>query len=426
MARTDGIPQVKAMRARLQLLALLLTVYTLEFIALQNRHSLAFLLGVAALLVVRRVAIAAVLAIGVLLGGQILWLSIGNGPRISRTVIGNQLRIVRLLPLAVSGVFMPKEEAFARTHRVFTGLVWLLPVALAAAVTPVLPGYASLTLWVLTAVMFVLNATTRDSVSGRTIAARVLLKPTAHNDPLFARPDYIRAVRSAAIDVQFGDLDPAESVLSRLRAEPGAELGAALLAAELLAARGDYDRALRVAYPAPDPADDRRCTEARHATDSARAAKLLMLLTEKDPALAKRAVPLAQRHLAALAPNPFAAQVDRTGRILFALEAGDLRVARRLNRICMARARTPLALADALCTQARIDARQVQPEKAVKRLDEAAKLAPWYPRVATVRQLVGADAAAVIPQQLSAAAETDASHVFAEPWSVSGSLPEES
>ncbi len=426
MARTDGLPQIKATRARLQLMALFVAVYTLDFVALRDRHSLAFLLGVAALLVLRRVTIVAVLAIGALLDGQILWLSIGNGPRLSRAVIGRQLRIVRLLPLAVSGTFMPKEESFARTHRIFTGLVWLLPVALAGVVAPMLPGYASLTLLVLTAVMFVINATARDSESGRTVAARVLLRPTMHNDPLFARRDYIRARRSACIDVHFGDLGPAEAVLTQLRAEPGAELGAASLAAELLTARGDYDRALRVAYPEPDPADNPAGTEARHATDSARAAKLLMLLAEKDPGLAPKAVPLAQRHIAALAPNRFAAQVDRTGRVLFALHSGDLRAAQRANRICMARARTPLALADALCTQARIDMQRGRMEKAIKRLDEAARLASWYPRIATVRQLVGAQAAAAIAQPLIESTEMDASHVFAEPWSVSGSLPEES
>ena len=408
------------------MMAFFLAVYTLEFVALQQRHTLEFLLGNAALLAVRRVAIAAVLAIGVLLRGQFLWLSIGNGPRISRTVIGNQLRIVRLLPLAVSGLFMPKEEGFARSHRIFTGLVWLLPAALAGAVAPMLPGYAGLTLLVLTAVIFVVNATTRDSVSGRTIAARVLLRPTVHNDPLFARRDYMRAMRSAGIDVGFGDLGPAEAVLARLRAEPGAELGAASLAAELLAARGDYDGALRVRYPEADPADAQALTMARHAADSARAAKLLMLLAEKDPALAPKAVPLARRHIAALAANPFGAQVDRMGRVLFALHAGNLRVARRLNRICMARARTPLVLADALCTQARIDVQRDRADKAVKRLDEAARLAPWYPRVATVRQLVSADAAAAMQQPVIEATETDASHVFAEPWSVSVSLPEES
>src|SRR6185437_12856666 len=179
VARTDGLPQIKATRARLQLMALFVAVYTLDFVALRDRHSLAFLLGVAALLVVRRATIVAVLAIGALLGGQILWLSIGNGPRLSRAVI------VRLLRLAVSGTFMPKEESFARTHRIFTGLVWLLPVALAGVVAPMLPGYASLTLLVLTAVMFVINATARDSESGRTVAARVLLRATMHNDPLF-------------------------------------------------------------------------------------------------------------------------------------------------------------------------------------------------------------------------------------------------
>jgi tetratricopeptide (TPR) repeat protein len=214
-------------------------------------------------------------------------------------------------------------------------------------------------------------------------------------------------------------------VLEQLRAEPGGEFGAATLATELLAARGDYDAALRVAFPELPSAAAQAAAEARHATDSARAAKLLMLVAEKDPSLAAKAVPLAQRHIAAMARNSLAAQADRTGRALFALQTGDLPAAQRESRICLARARTPLALADALCTQARIEAQRGRVEKVVKRLDEAEKFAPWYPRVATVRQLVSAGTAAAVPQPLIVSAETDTAHVFAEPWSVAAPASDE-
>ena len=425
MAGSSTLPQFRLIQARMRMAAFAVAAYFLEIGAFQQRRTADFLLGFGMLLAVRRVTAALALAVGAALGGQFLWLDIGLGPRLSRSVIGNQVRVVRLLPIVVGGMFMPKEQSFARTQRIFIGAVFLLPIVLAALLAPVLPAYAGLTLVVLTAVLLVLTATTRDAASGRTVVARVFVKPTELNDPYIADPHLVLAGRSACIDVQFGDLGPAQAALGQLRAEPGGEFGAAVLATELLAARGDYDAALRVAFPELPPAAAQAAAEARHATDSARAAKLLMLVAEKDPSLAAKAVPLAQRHIAAMARNGLAAQADRTGRALFALQAGDLPSAQRESRICLARARTPLALADALCTQARIDAQRGHGEKAAKRLDEAEKFAPWYPRVATVRQLVSADAATALPQPVIGSARTDTAHVFAEPWSVAPPAPDE-
>lgn len=421
MAKGDTFPRFKTPgRARLRGLLVLAPFFVLEFTALSGSRSdgAEFFLGSALWFATRIVAIALTLVVGAALGGRFVWFSIGIGPRLSRRVVGNHVLVVCPLPIAVGGLLVPKEESFARTHRIFTGSL-LLPLALAGAVVPLVHGYAALTLAVMPVCIFIVAATSRDPGSGRSIAARVFVRPTEHNEPLFTRPDRIRAARSACLDVQFGDLDQAEAVLAQLRGEPDAEFGAAMLAVELFAARGDFDSALRVRFPEPGAAEAEALTEARRAADSARAAKLLMLVAEKDPALAAKAVPLAQQHIAAIARTRRAPQADRTGRALYALQAGDLETARRLNRAFAARARTPLAIADALCTQARIEALRGRPKQAAKALAEAAKFAPWYPRVATVRQMAGAGSAVPLPQPTLASAETDTSHVFAEPWSIS-------
>lgn len=413
-------------RARARSLIFFVPLVTLELMALSGPPARAgqFALGVAFWLGVIVLSTALTLTLGVALGARVIWLSIGFGPRLSRRVIGNHVRVVRLLPIMVGGGMLPGKR-FALVWRVFTGSYLALPVVFTAVAAALLPGWSALSMAVFTALFFVLTATGRDPSSGRMTVSRVLIAPGSHTDPGLARADRISAA-AAAIDVQFGDFAQAESALTRLRAEPDTELSVALLTVELRSARGEYDSALRVPFPKPDPADAPKLTEMQAAMNSARSAKLMLLAAERDPQLAAKALSMAGSHLRSVAASRMALQQDRMGRALLALSNGDVRTAARANRVCMARARTPLALADALCTRARIEAAQGHVKKAVKRLDEAARLAPWYPRVVTVRQIVGAQTATIMRQPLPAVAGTDTAHVFSEPWSVTAPAPEES
>jgi hypothetical protein len=79
----------------------------------------------------------------------------------------------------------------------------------------------------------------------------------------------------------------------------------------------------------------------------------------------------------------------------------------------------PLATADVLCDQARLESLRGNPAKAARALDRAARFAPWYPRITVVRQIVGAGAAAAIIGLPVTDSTSDTAHVFAEPWSVS-------
>lgn len=428
MARTGASPHNRqAMaRARARSLILFVPLITLEFAALSGPPARAdqFLLGVALWMAAIILSTALTLALGVALGARVIWLVIGIGPRLSRRVVGDHVRVVRALPIAVGGGVLPRKRT-ALVWRLFAGSYLTLPVLLTAIGASLLHGWSALSMAVMAAVFLVLTATGRDPASGRLIISRVFIAPAKHTDPGLTRADRISAA-AAAIDAQFGDFAQAEAALTRLRAEPDAELSVALLTVELLAARGEYDRALRVPFPQPDPADAPKLAEAQAAMNSARSAKLMLLAAERDPQLVTKALSMADSHLRSVAVSRMAPQSDRMGRALLALSNGDVRTAARASRVCMARARTPLALADALCTRARIDAVRGHVKKAAKRLDEAARLAPWYPRVMTVRQIVGAESATIMQQPLPTAAGTNTTHIFAEPWSVVGTTPEDS
>jgi hypothetical protein len=427
MARRGAHPQDRqaVIRARVRSLILLVPLITLEFVTLSGPPSRAgqLALGVAFWFAVVVLSTALTLTLGVALRARVIWLSIGFGPRLSRRVIGNHVRVVRLLPITIGGGVLPTKR-FALVWRIFTGSYLVLPVVFTAVAAMLLPGWTALSMVVFTALFLILTATSRDSASGRMIVSRVVIAPKKQTDPALARADRSSAA-GAAIDAQFGDFVQAESVLTRLRAKSDTALSVALLTVELLAARGEYDSALRVPFPQPDPADAPKLAESQAAMNSARSAKLMLLAAERDPQLAAKALSMADSHLRSVAASRMALQQDRTGRALLALSNGDVRTATRANRVCMARAHTPLALADALCTGARIEAVRGHRAKAAKYIDEAVRLAPWYPRVMTVRQILGAEAATIEQRPLPTGAGTDTTHVFAEPWSVAGSAPED-
>jgi hypothetical protein len=414
MAQKSVLPQIGQGAARLRTLLVLLPLLAVEVAVISGNDGLGYAAGMLAWFGLSLVSTTLVLGLATALGGHAIWLDVGIGPRLDRRVSGDKVRTVRALPIGLGGAFLFDGADAGRRTRATNASALLLPAVLAAVAAPLLPGPAAAGLGSITVAFLALTATSRDPRTGRTLAARTFRAPTAHTDPelagpFVAAPVYVRA--------QFGRLDEAQALLDRLRVIPGTERQAADLEAEILASRGEYDAALRIAVPKPDPADAPALTAARAATHSARAAKLLMLLVEQDPSLAARAVPLTQRHLAAVAGARTGAVTDRVGRVLFALHAGDLQIAARENNICAARARMPREIADALCNRALIRARLGRPAEAAKALDQAERFAPWYPRIATVRGICAAGAGALlatVPPQPSA---PDTSRLFAEPWS---------
>jgi hypothetical protein len=104
------------------------------------------------------------------------------------------------------------------------------------------------------------------------------------------------------------------------------------------------------------------------------------------------------------------------GRALLLLRLKKYPAALREAKLALRVARTPLTTADALCTLAIVVPLQGKAAAARKPLAQAAQIAPWYPRLTPVQQIVGqpAGAAPVLPA-MSPAADTSA--LFDDPWS---------
>jgi hypothetical protein len=400
--------------ARLRVLVLVAPLLALEFVALNARQGPQFLLGLAVWYGVVALSTVITMAVAAGLRARLVWLAVGIGPRLGSRVVGNRLQTIRALPLSISARFVPADRNFGRDFRIISATGLLCSTGLGAVAVLALPGYGAAAVGLTTIAMIGLTLTVRDPDSGRYFGARVFLTPSLHNDPALAGRD-VGVAAQARTHVQFGDLAEADAILATLRTDPAAARSAALVTAELLAARGDYDAALRVHFPDADPGETPALGRARRASDSARIAKLLLLAAERDPSLAPKAVPLAERHLRAIGT---ATTTDRTARALYALHGGDLRSAARANRICAARAIMPLAAAEALCDQARLEALRGNPAKAARVLARAARLAPWYPRIAVVRQIAGAEAAAAITALPVAEPTPNTAQLFTEPWSV--------
>ena len=416
--KTQGtLPAIKPAAGRARALAVILPVYTVAFFVAKDGHEAQIFLGLLAWFALSLVTSSISVALASALGARLVWVTIGAGPKLDTRVVGGRVRVIRALPISLSGVMAPKPEHFLRDWRIITSVGLFGQPVLGAIAILLLPTPAGVVIATVAVITLVLRLTMREPTSGRSLGARMFLAASPQNDPAVASADR-QLASQGGVAVQFGDVDQAEAILARLRTDPAAAQSTALLAVELLAARGEFDAALRVRFPEPDPAESPALTDARRAIDSARNANLLLLATERDPSLAPKAAPLALRHLRAVTKAKTAATADRSGRALYALQAGDLRAAVRESRVCVVRAKMPLAIADALCTRALIEARRGKPAKAVKILGDAARFAPWYPRVAHVRQLVDSGAAMALTTGYAADPMSDTSHVFDEPWSV--------
>jgi hypothetical protein len=102
---------------------------------------------------------------------------------------------------------------------------------------------------------------------------------------------------------------------------------------------------------------------------------------------------------------------------LFRLETGQPAVARRSMERYLANVSTPLEIADALCTRARIEASLGHPDRAARTLVLAQSFAPWYARVAVVRARLGIDSVATAGE-LNVAQITDPASrdTLDDPW----------
>lgn len=413
-AKPSTLPPINAARGKV--LLFLVPLLAIDFTAASKNRAGEIFAGLGALYVAALVSAAAAFAMGRALRGRVVYVRIGMGPIVRRSVVGDRLVVRRALPLALSGLILPGPARFGRDWRLISATGISTYAALFAAGAFTLPLYGALTYCWGVAIVLGVGLSTRDPLTGRRVAARIFQRPTPQTDPVLSDPRRTFAER-AAIDAQFGDFIAAERALEQLRAtSSGPDEAAALLESEILAARGDFAAAVRVEIPIAADASP-NLTAARTARNRGRVAKLMLLAAEQNPSMSAQAVPVALEKLKQLAASPRRAGSDRAGRALYALREGDAAAAAREARICLATARTPLYTADALCTLAVVSSVQGNAKAARGLLNQAARIAPWYPRLTTIQRVLAARAGAVLPA-VDAAADTSA--VFDDPWAAPG------
>jgi tetratricopeptide (TPR) repeat protein len=405
----------RAVRVRATRLLFLAPLFVVEFLALSHGQVGGFLAGIAAVYLLLLVVTAVTLTTARIVGARIVYLRVGIGPTVRRSATGDRLIALRAFPLGLAGLYLPAPAKFGRDFRLIATIHFGAYLVVLAAGALLLPPYGAAAYCWLGIVALLVTVLVRDPSTGRRLIARVALRPTPQTDPALADPH--RAVAECAvIDAQYGDLIAAERALADLRASSAEQEGTALLESEILAVRGDFTAAAQVEIPiAADASETLRA--ARIARYHSRELRLLMLAVEKEPALAAQLMPKAAEHVKKATAKPYRmAAPDRTGQALLLLRLKKYPAALREAKLALRVARTPLTTADALCTLAIVVSLQGKAAAAHKLLAQATRIAPWYPRVTTVQQIVAqrAGAAAVLPAVSPAA---DTSTLFDDPWS---------
>ena len=313
---------------------------------------------------------------------------IGFGRRLRFRANGKQLICWSAVPLAVTGRAVETERSLGRGRHATLLLVVLLWIVIAAAGLLVVPDPGSVYFAVMVLIVLVLNAWSPDRATGLRGAAKLLSRPDARSAPAVADPRRVAAV-NAAIDAQFGDFDSAQAVLARLEADPEGAEAAALVRIDIAAARGDFDAALALPWPPAAPDAPAHVAKQREAMIATRRARLILFAAERNPQMMYQALAEANA-LYTSVPRIGTAGFGGPGvRALLALSAGNIKQAQAANGASRGSAATPMALANALCDKALIESATGDVRgRGSAALAQAAQLAPWYPRIATVHAMI--------------------------------------
>jgi hypothetical protein len=418
MAKPGTLPRAKTPPTVYPLVAFVV-LYYVELVARGPATVLGTAVGVLVILVVIS---AAQLTATAALRMRIVYLRIGGGRVLKRGVSGDRVWSLCALPIVCVAFGLPRPGRVARDVRTVSALVLAVEVvggAIGAMV--ILHGAAAAFFAIDLVLLITIQLMARAPESGRLHGARVFRPATADRDPLLAVPA-VATANHAVFDAHFGDVAAARAILEQLGgahgpASTGADFSVAILAMEVLAAGGRFAEAAQVPMPAPEAEAglDPTVQAVHRSAYSARVAKYLMLAAESTTGMDSTTGALVLNHLKQTAQGPTAAGQEREGRSLYALAVGDIKTAAREARITTARARTPLMLANAYCTEARIAAARGRHSQARALIAKAHSVAPWYPRIAVVNGIVTSPYAAAAVPPPPPGAPTD--HLFTDPWS---------
>ena len=314
------------------------------------------------------------------LGARVTGVEIGFGPVVRRLPGAARVTEVRAIPLRFQAKHLPRREHYARDRRLLMSSGLITPLLLVALCAPFVPGWTALAMLIFVLACVLLRASAKERHTGRRVLMRILRKSTPERDPELSEPgfaDFTHAYHA----IFYGDPTTAETLLPAVRANRWPVDGANLIAEAVHEVRAEYDAALAVI------AD---YDESRRALADLETVRLALRIAELLPQRTEQAVLLAGAFLRQQTPvadrNTFASMLA-----LYRLETGQPDVARRVIERHLGNVGTPLEIADALCTLARIDAALGHESRAAHALRQAQRFAPWYARIAIVRARLGID-----------------------------------
>ena len=314
------------------------------------------------------------------LGARVTGVEIGFGPVVRRLPGAARVTEVRAIPLRFQAKHLPRREHYARDKRLLMSSGLITPLLLVALCAPFVPGWTALSMLIFVLACVLIRASAKERYTGRRVLLRILRKSTPERDPELSEPRFADFTH-AYYAIFYGDPTTAQALLPAVRANQWPVDGANLIAAALHEVRAEYDAALAAI------AD---YDESKRALADLETVRLALRVAELQPKRTEQAVLLAgaflRQQTAVADRDTFASMLA-----LYRLETGQPDVARRVIERHIGNVSTPLEIADALCTLARIDAALGHETRAAHALRQAQRFAPWYARIAIVRTRLGID-----------------------------------
>ena len=334
------------------------------------------------------------------LGARVTNVEWGFGPVLKRLPGRGRVTEIRMIPIRFQARYLPRREHYARDKRLLIGSGLVSPLLLVGVIAVFVPGWTTLAMSAFVLVCVVIRALAKEKYTRRRVIMRVLRKATPTLDAELSEPRFPVFVHTYHA-VFYGDSATAEALLPTVHANQWPLDGSKLIAEALHAARGEYEEAVSVAM---------NFDESKRMLADLETTHLALLMAEARPETTEQAVLLAgaflrqQTHVAS--SEGFAAMLA-----LFRLETGNLPNARGCVERFLASVSTPMEIADALCTRARIEAAAGSVERAARTLREAHAFAPWYARVGIVRERLGIETVEVAQFTDPTSRDT-----LADPW----------
>jgi hypothetical protein len=378
---------------------------------MQNRRSLILFLGTAALavsagriagssvsyylalalaciatgLLATPVATAVATGVGLAFGDRLLQLHLGSGPRLGTYVSstpGAAPVAVHLLPFRLSAqVDLPSLESYRRYCVVLP--LAPLPLGLAAGATALSAHspYAWMALlgWAWSTALWLLLPNTPGTRRSR-LGAAIAVASREEPPPPGLKPVLIDLALASALS---GRLDRIRADLERYRAAAAPEALVEGVTQILALIEGDYAGLVDRATAALDREWGDEWTEALHEHARQRLLDALPRAAEAGALPPEQAVARLDELLARY-PSP----APDSSRAIRATLVGEWAEAALLARRAVRADCTRMSLADELCTLAVAESGHGRPTRARSAWARARRIAPHYPRVATVRALL--------------------------------------